>query len=159
MKSLTCTLIALFGFLLLQAQPPDRPGRMDRPDPKMEKRVESMRIAFITNELELTPEESQAFWPVFNEMKAREKALREEMRPRKPFEEMSDEEAEALLDNQMKMEEREAAIRREYTEKFRKILPASKVVRLQQAEGEFRRRLVNEVKERRQRKERPGRRD
>ena len=47
----------------------------------------------------------EAFWPVFNEMKAREKPCGRNA-PRKPFEEMSDEEAETLLDNQMKMEER-----------------------------------------------------
>ncbi len=151
----------LISFIVLivaamNAQPPGPPGR-GRNNPKMEKRIESMRIAFITKELNLSPSESQAFWPVFNEMKEKERAIREEMKPDKPVEDLSEQEAGALLDQQVQLMDRETALRKEYTERFRKILPATKVLKLQHAEGEFRRQLVNEVKERRNRKERPGR--
>ena len=138
-----------------QAQPPGPPGG-GKHNPRMGKKIESMRIAFITNELNLTPAESQAFWPVFNEMKEKERTIREEMKPGRPVEELSEQEASALLDQQMRLMEKETALRLEYTDRFRKILPASKVLRLQHAEVEFRRQLVNEVKERRARKERPG---
>lgn len=149
----------LISFIVLivaamNAQPPGPPGKNN---PKMEKRIESMRIAFITSELNLTPSESQTFWPVFNEMKDKEKAIREEMKPDKPVEDLSEQEANAMLDQQLRLMEKESALRREYTERFRKILPATKVIQLQHAEGAFRRQLVNEVKERRSRKERPGR--
>lgn len=150
----------LIGFLVLivaamHAQPPGPPPG-GKPNPKMEKKIESMRIAFITNELNLSPSESQAFWPVFNEMKDKEKAIRMEMKPDKPVDEMSEQEANNLLDQQMRLRDKEIAISKEYTERFRKILPATKVLKLQHAEGEFRRQLVNEVKDRRNRKERPG---
>ena len=151
----------LIGFLVLivatmNAQPPGPPPG-GKPNPKMEKKIESMRIAFITNELNLSPSESQAFWPVFNEMKDKEKAIRMEMKPDKPVDELSEQEANAVLDQQLRLMEKETAIRREYTDRFRKILPATKVLKLQHAEGEFRRQLVNEVKDRRSRKERPAR--
>lgn len=151
----------LIGFLVLivaamNAQPPGPPAG-GKPNPKMEKKIESMRIAFITNELNLSPSESQAFWPVFNEMKDKEKAIRMEMKPDKPVDELSEQEANAVLDQQLRLMEKETAIRREYTDRFRKILPATKVLKLQHAEGEFRRQLVNEVKDRRSRKERPAR--
>ncbi len=152
----------LISFIVLivaamNAQPPGPPGPPGKNNPKMEKRIESMRIAFITSELNLTPSESQTFWPVFNEMKDKEKAIREEMKPDKPVEDLSEQEANAMLDQQLRLMEKESALRREYTERFRKILPATKVIQLQHAEGAFRRQLVNEVKERRSRKERPGR--
>ncbi len=147
-------LFGLFALIstVIFAQPPGPPGK---PNPKMEKKIESMRIAFITNELNLSPSESQAFWPVFNEMKDKEKAIREEMRPNKPVDDLSEQEANTVLDQQMRLMEKETALRREYTERFRKVLPAKKVLKLQHAEGEFRRQLVNEVKDRRNRKERP----
>lgn len=154
-KSLFTLMLGWFGLLLCAQPPGPPPGPRDA---KMEKKVEAMRIAFITNELDLTPEESQVFWPLFNEMREKERALREEMRPSKPLEELSDKEAQIQLENQMKLADEEAALHKAYTERFLKILPAAKVLKLQQAEGEFRRRLINEVKERRMRKDRPGRR-
>ncbi|MCF8238105.1 MAG: Spy/CpxP family protein refolding chaperone [Saprospiraceae bacterium] len=155
-KGILISLIVLI-VAAVNAQPPGPPGPPGEKNPKMEKRIESMRIAFITKELNLTPSESQAFWPVFNEMKDREKALREQMKPDKPVEELTEQEANTVLDQQMNLMDKEVTLRREYTERFRKILPATKVLKLQHAEGEFRRQLVNEVKERRSRKERPGR--
>ncbi len=150
-------LISFLAFVVaaMNAQPPGPPPG-GNPNPKMEKKIESMRIAFITNELNLTPSESQVFWPVFNEMKDKEKAIREEMKPGKPVEELTEQEANALLDQQMRLREKETALNREYTDRFRKILPATKVLKLQHAEGKFRRQLVNEVKDRRNRKERPS---
>ena len=31
-------------------------------------KIEAMKAAYLTNELELTVEESQAFWPIYNEL-------------------------------------------------------------------------------------------
>jgi hypothetical protein len=36
------------------------------PDPGDENRVEAVKMAYITRELNLTPEEAQSFWPVYN---------------------------------------------------------------------------------------------
>ena len=35
---------------------------------KKKEKIEAMKVAYLTNELELTVEESQAFWPVYNEL-------------------------------------------------------------------------------------------
>ena len=40
-------------------------------------RVQAEKIAFITAELELSPEEAQVFWPVYNQLNAEAKALQQ----------------------------------------------------------------------------------
>jgi hypothetical protein len=39
--------------------------------------VKSMKIAFITNELKLTPDEAAKFWPLFNEFEEKQKVIRQ----------------------------------------------------------------------------------
>ena len=47
-------------------------------------RIEAARVSFVTKKLELTPEESQAFWPLVNEMEAEirtsRKAIKEQFK-------------------------------------------------------------------------------
>jgi len=38
----------------------------EQPSEKKQQEIEALKIAFISKELELTPEEAQKFWPVYN---------------------------------------------------------------------------------------------
>lgn len=79
-------LLFLFGCMLsilfaaAQQRPMHRPGKM--PPPPMERigkaqraQMESFKIQFITKKLNLTPEEAEKFWPVYNEQKEASKKL------------------------------------------------------------------------------------
>lgn len=79
-------LLVLFGCMLsilfaaAQQRPMHRPGKM--PPPPMERiskaqraQMESFKIQFITKKLNLTPEEAEKFWPVYNEQKEASKNL------------------------------------------------------------------------------------
>lgn len=80
-------LLVLFGFMLsvlfaaAQQRPMHRPGKMPPPPPmeRMSKaqraQMESFKIQFITKKLNLTPEEAEKFWPVYNEQKEASKKL------------------------------------------------------------------------------------
>ena len=56
-----------------------------QPGPPREtsERMEALRIAFMTERLALTPEESQAFWPMHEAYEAQMEAQRESMRTQK----------------------------------------------------------------------------
>ena len=71
---------------------------------RMQQRIESQRVAFITNQLDLTADESAAFWPIYNEFKDVEREKRSEIRPDKEASSMSEEEARAFLERQLKTE-------------------------------------------------------
>ena len=68
MKKITLLSAMLLSFMLIQAQPAHDFGQR-------EKQIYSQKVAFITNALELTPEESAAFWPLYNEHNEKVKAL------------------------------------------------------------------------------------
>lgn len=101
------------------------------------------RIAFITQFLELTSDESKAFWPVYEE---KLKAKKEKVKPfrksnkqnRKKLEEMSDNEVLQLINNTMAIRQVQLEIDKDYNAKFLKILSPKKVAKLYHIEKKFR---------------------
>jgi Spy/CpxP family protein refolding chaperone len=85
-------LLSLFAFMLTmlfanaQQRPMHRKGAMPPPPPPMEERMskekraqlESFKIQFITKKLNLTPEEAEKFWPIYNEQKDATRKLMQE---------------------------------------------------------------------------------
>ncbi len=116
-------------------------------------RVKALRIAFITDKLQLTTEESEKFWPLYNEYASKRKALRDEYRKDKGTEELTNDEAERQIDANLENQEKMIRLKRSYIEKFKKVLPAKKVAQLGKAEREFKSAIL---KERRKRKGKQG---
>ncbi len=147
---LGCVMIC-FALVGMYAQPGPSPERGGE-------RVKALRTAFITNQLQLTPEEAQGFWPVFNQFEAEQKKLREKYKPTKDLLSMTDVEAEQLLNSQLEMEEEMLQLKKDYHQRFKKVLPVRKVAMLSRVEREFRDYLVVKLKEMRagQRSGQPG---
>jgi len=113
-------------------------------------RLKSLRIALITEALELTPEEAQAFWPVYNARDAALQRHREEihqhyLRLRGTRSSLS---AQAYADSvsalYFRLWEGEASIRKAYHERLLKVLPAEKVAKLYLTEIRMLRRVLGE---------------
>ena len=138
MKKYVIIIAALIGFqTLLCAQDEQR------------NRIASLRIAFITNKLSLTQKESQDFWPIYNGFKDEVAELRQGFKNDNDPELMSDVELETYLDQSMLLEEKQMALKRAFIKDLRSVISIRKVVRLQQAENEFKRKLLNEQRKRR----------
>lgn len=116
-------------------------------------KVESQKIAFITKALDLTPEESQKFWPVYNEYSRTLKKLKLDFPKGKQRKDLSEAEADKLIENFFETEQNKLTLRRNYYDKFKAILPSSKVVKLHMAERKFKRKLLKRLNKRRKRKE------
>jgi hypothetical protein len=121
-----------------------------------EERIEAMRVAFITDKLRLTPEESQNFWPVYNQYQDELKGLRGKLRPKKEVFEMSDSEAENFIRDHLDMEQKELDLKRAYFERLRKVIPFRKIAMLGRLEQQFKEKLLQRIAERREGKQ-PGR--
>ena len=120
------------------------------PDGPRKEKVESMRIAFLTQKLDLTPEEAQKFWPVYNEFhKKREdlhKKRRDEMKSAKGnIDSLSDKQVEALVDEEMTNRQKGLELEKEYHSKFKSVLPIKKVAKLYRAEEMFAHRLLEQI--------------
>lgn len=129
--------------------PPPRKG-----DKQQEKRenFEAMKIAFITQKLDLTPEEAQQFWPVYNQYSAklqeiRKKRKQENRDAKQNFDDMSDKDVEQAVDNEIIYRQKELDIQKEYHAKFKSVLPIKKVAKLYNSEEQFKRLLLDKLKD------------
>ena len=114
-------------------------------------KLESIKIAYITKELNLSSEEAKQFWPVYEEYKAKLDLNRKKFRKsmgKEKIDFVSDKEAENYLQLGLQMRQNEVEIHREYIEKFKKVISIKKVAKLAQAEESFKRELLEKVKSR-----------
>ena len=102
---------------------------------------EAAKIAFFSNKLALTAEESKLFWPVVNEMEKELKDLRikmkEQIKRSKSETELSEKELESMMDARMELGKKQMDIKIKYHEKFKETLPIKKVAKYYQATKEY----------------------
>lgn len=115
-------------------------------------RIQSEKIAFITQELDLTPEEAQVFWPVYNQCwKAARELHRKKMEAFGEFrgkkgDALSEKELEARLDAYIQASKASNQLLSDWYPKFKQVLPLRKVALLYQAEEAFQMRMINNLK-------------
>ena len=147
---------ALCFLLLLPAgaQEPDAPSRRGNRGKAMNEQIQVERIAYFTEKMDLTTEEAQLFWPVYNEMDNKRTALFDERasiirRFMKEPDKISDKQLDELLNRLTTIQKQESQLPAEYDARFRKILPARKVMNLYVAEMGFRNYLLQKMRNRR----------
>jgi hypothetical protein len=133
--------IVLFAFLFLETG-----YVLGQPD---KDKVEALRVAFISKRLELSGSESEKFWPVYNEYNDKIKAIKKNLRQsyRRKMEPLTEKEAEELYILDLQSKQAETDIHRQYSEKLKAIIGVKKVVKLRLAEEEFKREIINSIKE------------
>ena len=132
----------------VMAQPPNRGQNKER--------IKALKIAFITERLDLTEKEAQKFWPVYNAFDDKQSKIKfEEMRKlktqgRQGFETMSDKQASELLEKIIDADNRLHKNKVDFINSLKPILTAKKIMLLKTVEDEFNRRMLDEFKRRRQ---------
>lgn len=149
MKSLKVFAVALAAFALLttssiQAQSQKGEGWRER--------MKSEKIGFITMELNLSPEEAQVFWPVYNEVADQKAGLQKTVKEAYTAllnalktEEISDTEIDKLLDNYLAAKQAVQEFTKGNAAKYRKVLSSKKVAKLYVAEEKFRRQNIRNL--------------
>jgi hypothetical protein len=120
MKQSLMLLLLLTPFFSI-AQPPRKGMHPDR------ERIESLEVGYLTKHLNLSPEDAQKFWPVFNKYRSDVKALNSNTAIIDP------------LDKQQKMLD----IRKKYRTEFSKTLGQERGMKVYESEDDFRRMLKN----------------
>jgi Spy/CpxP family protein refolding chaperone len=147
-------LLSIFVFSTIsvfsQMGPPPPPEKGSRQEKR--ENIEALKVAFITKKLDLTPEEAQQFWPIYNQytdrlQDIRKKRRQENKEKKQNFDEMSDKEIEQAVDNEIIFRQKELDLQKEYHSKFKAVLPIKKVARLYQAEEQFKRVLLDKLKD------------
>ena len=115
-------------------------------------RLQQERREFFTRELELTETESEAFWPIYNDLQNRKMKIMEEERNlmrymRENAPNMNDQEIRKNLDKVHSLRDSMGSLEKEfYGSKFPEILPLKKVMKLYLVEIDFRRHLMHEIR-------------
>ncbi len=121
---------------------------------QMPERVKAMKAAFFTEQLELTSEEAEQFWPVYNDYESRKEKLHRDHRASIHYymenkESISDEEAKEMLSRIISFKREETKLLEEYQDKFLEILPPKKVMGVFIAEFSFKSYLLKQLREHR----------
>ncbi len=104
--------------------------------------VELHRRAIVSNALELTEQESEGFWPVYREYHAARASLEDRtakllLAYLKDPVNLSTGEAEEMLDEFLDIRAKQYELKKQYVDKFKKVLPTLKTVRYYQVENKL----------------------
>ncbi len=116
-------------------------------------KVKAMKVGFITEQLDLTVEESQKFWPVYNEFEGKREKIREEQHDlmrkfKQNSETLTEVELNKMAEDIVAKEQAEAKLVQEYLLRFKAVLPVKKVVALYAAEKQFNNHLLKQLRNR-----------
>ncbi len=102
---------------------------------------------FFTKRANLTEQEAEKFFPVYNELQQKKMQINHQSRQAavRQQQPLNEEECLKAIDALADAEIRIAQLEKEYLEKFKKILPASKILAIQRAEDQFNSELVKEM--------------
>lgn len=112
-------------------------------------KIKSLKIAFITERLDLSSSEAQSFWPLYNEYEDGRQALRErehhQIRNKiRDADKLSEKEAATLLEQYLDFEEEEEELDQTFLKKAAKVISAKKALLLLRSEEDFKRQLIRQ---------------
>jgi len=112
-------------------------------------KIDDLRATFIAKHLDLSSGESEKFWPIYNELNDKRKAIkknyRQNLKSYSPS--SSDKEAEDLINLENKSATAEAELLKNYNDKLKLVIGAKKLAKLKVLEEEFKLEVLKAQKE------------
>ena len=121
--------------------------------------IRAMKVAFFSTELDLTTNEAERFWPIYNsyddkQFELRHQKMKTYMRRMSDgsLDKITEKEANTFLAQIEDTEEELFLVRRKFMQNVRTILPAVTIVKLKKAEEDFNRKLLQQYRNKGQKK-------
>jgi Skp family chaperone for outer membrane proteins len=120
-----------FATLSAIAQAPDDLGQQN---PKRQEKIKALYVAYITQQLSLTPEEAQKFWPIHGQYDTELRSVN--------------------MGNANELDRQQAAlnVKKKYQASFVKILGADRTNDFYKKDAEFRKKMLEKLRQIRQKK-------
>jgi len=149
-RTFTLSAFALVLFTImgstLHAQPQERRDK-----------IESMHTAYITEKINLSPEQAKRFWPVYDQYRSDLEQLQKQRKQNAQtiknaggIDNMSDADVQKLVTNEIDIKSRELDLHKQYVLKFQEVISLKQVAKLFMAEEQFKLYLLEQLKKRRQ---------
>jgi hypothetical protein len=128
--------------------------RLDAQNPNLEK-FGAYKVGFFTKKMNLTSQEAEKFWPVYNDYQKQKNLIqREKIMLIRDFNQnessLDDRQLTEMGDNLIKYLSDESALAVAFHRKIRDILPPAKVIKYYQAENQYKIQLLKELQENKQ---------
>lgn len=115
------------------------------------KKIEAAKIALITERLDLSPEQAEKFWPIYNQYFDEVRGFKREYDlAKKNFDaaNATEEEYKKLLDLGHQLKERQLSLERQFSERLLTVISNRQMLNLRKAEDDFKRMLMDRMRER-----------
>lgn len=117
-------------------------------------KIKALKIAHLTEQLDLTKKEAQDFWPIYNANEEADNKLRnesfEKIKEQKPND-ISESDAKSILLKMLSIKKEKQELDTKYLNDLLQILPAKKVLTLMQANRSFKHKMIEQFKQRHKR--------
>ena len=156
---LACLCFVILGVLPWLALAQQAPAPPPPPDAKAEAMeeirltrvvIQAGRQAIVTEAMDLTPAEMETFWPLYREYRLEAAKVGDRVvalieRYAANYDTMTEEAANKLLSDFVKIERARADLKAKFLPRFKKVLPATKVMRFYQVENKMDIAVLNEM--------------
>ncbi len=112
-------------------------------------RLKAYKIAYLTEELNLSPKEAQSFWPLYNtfeealnKLKKEERTLFVSFKDQSKNTSISDQEAEKIIDSYTRYDKLKFDLKNQFLIDLRKVISSKKILLYIKAEKGFNRKLM-----------------
>lgn len=116
--------------------------------------IKSLKVAYITNELNLTPDEAAKFWPLFNAFEDKQQEIRKlklkgylDRADNNTIDRLSEKEASSMLSQMESTEDELYQLKKKFVANLKGVLPATKILKLKKAEEQFSKKLLQQYRD------------
>jgi len=125
--------------------------------PAVRQKIETARIALLSDRLALTSEQAEKFWPVYNEFVAKRQELKKQFnRAKKQIDPAKGDpkQEKELIEFGFTLKQQELDLEKEYSTKILKIITPQQLLSLKKAEQDFRQLILEQIQQRRTQQQR-----
>lgn len=132
--------LAIYVLMFLLALPA-MAQKGDKSDYDKEK-LESAKVAFITQRLDLSPEQAEKFWPVYHQHNKQKRSLMKEIDGlAEKGEGMTNEEATGLMERKFEIQQEILDLEKEFLKKIVKVISPVQAIKLDDVNKDFARHI------------------
>jgi len=131
-------------------------GRLLR---EKKEQIKAMKVAYITNELSLTPDEAAKFWPLYNAFEEKQQEIRKQKLKGyldriddESFDNLSEKEASTLLAQMESTEDELYQAKKKFVASLKGVISPLKILKLKKAEEGFNRKLLQQYRDKKLRR-------
>jgi hypothetical protein len=112
--------------------------------------IESYKVAFLTQKMDLSPDEAKIFWPIYNDFQKEQTALRRQrmqngisLKKIDEIDNLSDAQVQSLINNELNVKQQSLDLEKKYYAKLKSSLPIKVVGKYYRAQESFKKELLS----------------